>query len=548
MTPDAGARRAIWGTIVRIVVLALLVAVVVPALIANGDALAVPVVALAALAATAVIVVGLVYWLLTRGIAGQWLARRAHVTPNAVLGGGAIVVAVLSVAGLVWLRTQDDRTNSALGQLDLRAIATATRLVGERDLMESLNQTGIRTMVLLGGLLVLAAVAVGSFRSAALLAGTMGIAGVLVEVLKTSPRQPTPALGVVEPHVTSWPSGHAALQVSLALGVVLWWWAADLPRPSILAVLVVPFAVLVGYSRAFLDLHVLSEVIAGWMVATIAAATVLAADRLVVPRLNLLPAARRGPVFVAGILAFAVTAVSVHSVHRFHDRGPENFPPGAFGIFRDSDESTTQPTRLAAVDPASVLGPLPRYTETLLGGHVQPVGLVVVADADRLGTALEREGWRAADVVTPKDLAPSWWSGIRGGTKADDPVAPSFYDTRSPDVVLRRPSGGDGENEYETQLWQLPITTAGGCSVWAGTTSLHDHTEWDWTRLYPVRLDAPRIDDERESLARALAGDGPFDDLGRFAFSAPGSHSSAHGSYTTDGKVALLRQPGCSGQ
>jgi hypothetical protein len=374
----------------------------------------------------------------------------------------------------------------------------------------------------------------------------MGIAGVLVEVLKTSPRQPMPALGVVAPHVTSWPSGHAALQGSLALGVVLWWWAADLPRPSILAVLVVPFAVLVGYCRAFLDLHVLSEVFAGWMVATIAAATVLAADRLVVPRLNLLPAARRWPVFVAGVLAFAVTAVSVHSVHRFHDRGPRNFPPGAFGIFRDFDEPTTQPTRLAAVDPASVLGPLPRYTETLLGGHVQPVGLVVVADADRLRAALAREGWRPADVVTPKDLAPSWWSGIRGETKAGDPVAPSFYDTRAPDLVLRRPAGGDGEYEYETQLWELPLTTAGGCTVWAGTASIHDRTQWDWSRLYPARLGGRQIDDERDALARALTADGRFDDLGRFAFATPGKGSGAAGSYVTDGRVALLRQPGCT--
>ena len=169
-----------------------------------------------------------------------------------------------------------------------------------------------------------------------------------------------------------------------------------------------------------------------------------------------------------------------------------------------------------------MLGPLPRYTETLLGGHVQPVGLVVVADADRLRTALEREGWRAADVVTPKDLAPSWWSGIRGETKADDPVAPSFYDTRAPDLVLRRPAGGDGEYEYETQLWELPLTTAGGCTVWAGTASIHDRTQWDWSRLYPARLGGRQIDDERDALTRALAADGRFDDLGRLRSQRPG--------------------------
>ena len=49
MTSDRG-RRGVWaGTIVRAVVLVVLLAVVVPALIANADTLAVPVVALVGL-------------------------------------------------------------------------------------------------------------------------------------------------------------------------------------------------------------------------------------------------------------------------------------------------------------------------------------------------------------------------------------------------------------------------------------------------------------------------------------------------------------------
>jgi undecaprenyl-diphosphatase len=519
----------------RVVLLAFLLLVVGPVIVANGDVLAVPMVALPALGVTAVGVVGLVFWLMTDAIG---FGR------DRVLLIGSLLVGVLGMVGLAWARSLQHHTHGALAELDLRAAATASRVFGVRDLMETLNQNSIRTMALFGGLLVLAAAGVGAFRSAALLALTLGVTGVMVEFLKTSPPPPAARLGLVTEHVTSWPSGHAALQGSLALGIVLWWWAAGLPRPSILAAFLVPLAALMGYSRAFLGIHWLSEVLAGWLVALTAAAVVVAADRLVVPRLRLSDPARMIPVLVAGVLAVLVTVVTVHGVHRFQDRGP-SLPPGF--SFHDFDRSAppSDPTRLAALDPAAVLDPLPLYTETLLGTNVQPVNLVVVADRDSMRAAFRREGWRSAPVATPKELAPALWRGVRSESDPSDAVAPVFYDTRTPDLVLRRSAGGDGEGMLETQAWELPIRTARGCSVWAVTTSRHERTEWDWTRLYTARLRAPSIDDERDALARSLAADGRFEDAGRFAFTPEGAGTGPGGSYTTDGNVALLRRPGC---
>jgi undecaprenyl-diphosphatase len=508
---------------------------IVAVLAANGDVLAVPMVVLPILGVTSVAVLGIVFWLLTRAFA----FRR-----NGVLLVGSLAFTIAGLAGLAWLRSLQHHTHGALAELDLRAAATATRLAGERHLMDTLNQNSIRTMVLFGGLLVLAAAAVGAFRSAALLALTMSITGVIVEFLKTSPPPPAARLGLPTEHVTSWPSGHAAFQGAIALGIVLWWWAAGLPRPSILAAFLVPLAVMIGYSRAFLGIHWLSEVFAGWLVALTATAIVVAFDRLVVPRLRVPDPARMIPVLVVGVVAVLVTVVTVHSVHRFQDRGPRFGPPGF--AFPDFDRSAppSQPTQLSTVDPSVVLDPLPLYTETLLGTNVQPVNLVVVADRDHVQAAFQRAGWRTAPVSTPKDLLPTWWRGVRSRSEASDPVAPRFYDTRAPDAVLRHAASGGGETVAETEVWELPIQTPDGCSVWALTTAQHDRTVWDWTRVYPARLRAPAVDERRDALARSFAGAG-FEDAGRFAFAPDGVGSGPGGSYETDGKVALLRQPGC---
>ena len=260
--------------------------------------------------------------------------------------------------------------------------------------MEALNTAGIRLMLVLGTMLVVAAIATRAFRSAALLAATMAAGGALVELLKSSPLGPLPALGEVASRSTSWPSGHAALQGSLAFGIVFWWWAADLPRPSVVAAIVLPFAVLVGYSRAYLGIHLLSDVLAGWLVAVIAAAFILVLDRLVAPRLTFAQPSAPWRVVAAGIVALLLTAVAVGIDRQIHDRAPRRFSRTA---------PRSEPTRLSSDDPAAILGLLPRFSETLLGRRAQPLGLVVVVkDDDRVWVWLwRRAGWTAGERSRP---------------------------------------------------------------------------------------------------------------------------------------------------
>src|SRR5207245_1017280 len=102
------------------------------------------------------------------------------------------------------------------------------------------NIGATRSVLLLAALLVIGALAALARRSAVLLVATLAISSGLVTVLKASHARPRPALGQLVEHSTSFPSGHAAASLSLALGFVLWWWAARLPRPSLAAAIVVP--------------------------------------------------------------------------------------------------------------------------------------------------------------------------------------------------------------------------------------------------------------------------------------------------------------------
>jgi hypothetical protein len=370
--------------------------------------------------------------------------------------------------------------------------------------------------------------------------------------LKTVPPPPLSALGQLQSYNTQWPSGHAAIQGAAALSLVLWWWGAGLPRPSIVAAIIVPVAALTGYSRAFLGIHWLSEVLSGWVLAAVAAAIVVVVDRLVVPRIGLRAPSRRWLVVLAFAGAIVVSGLALNSVHRygfgFGDRGPRHFPssapndfvPGGFAQqnFRfGGDRSPTPPTTLTSDDPPALLGPLPHFSDTLLGEHVQPVGLVVIASDARLRAAIKSAGWTDATVLTAKDLGSTL-------TGSGDTVAPTFYDTRAPDLVIRRAASEHGRT-HQAQVWQLPVVTKSGCSTWAITTTLDEGTHFSWPALFPERRTGSAIDTERDDMATQLKDSG-LDDLGLLDFAGATHGTAPGGSYVTDGKVALLRQAGCT--
>jgi membrane-associated phospholipid phosphatase len=542
---DTRERPHLAGSIVRAIILIALVVVVAPAVVADGDVLAMPAVALVLLAAIAVAVVGLVYWLVTVGAAAGWLARHARLSPDRVVIGGATALGLVATAGLAWFRFELDRQHSSLSQFDLRAAATAARLSNEHGLMLTLNMAGIRSMLVLGVTLVVGALAAHAFRSAGLLAATMALGGGLVEILKTKPSGPLPTLGAVARSSTSWPSGHAALQCSVAFGVVLWWWAAGLPRPTIVAAVVFPAAVVVGYSRAYLGLHFLSEIFAGWCVAAIAAAVVVVIDRRLATRLTLLAPPKRWPLIATCVAAVVLTVAAVQTIHRLHNHGPAR-PSGFVSPFVGYAGSARSfpPTQLRSDDLTALLDRLPRFTSTLLGRRGQPPGLVVVADDTQLETAIAHAGWTPATVFSPRHLASEFWAGLTGGAARDAPFAPTFFDTRAADAVIEHPAGR-GTQTHQADLWQLPFVTPSGCPVWVLTASLDQRTAWTWRTLFPERRIAPTIDIERDALARALAATGRLHDLGDVRFGAPTRGSTPAGPYTTDGRVALLREPGC---
>jgi membrane-associated phospholipid phosphatase len=467
----------------------------------------------------------------------RWIMRRFGTGTTGLLLTVSGLTATMAASALRWIGHGVDNTHSSVSRFDLRVsnIASRLELSGQRRIMEAITNIGnTRSVLTLAGLLVIGAVVIRAWRSAALLVGTLATSSLIVTVLKLHHARPRPALGQLVETSTSFPSGHAAASLSLALGVVLWWWASTRRRLALVAAFAVPIGLLIGYSRAYLSIHWLSDVAAGWLVAILATAIVVFVDRLVatcIRSTNKAPRHRPIPIYVVSLLTVISAAVlAVTGRHNFPTRAP-----------------TTAPTHLATTQPATLLRVLPRYSETLFERRMEPLGLVIIASNADLRGAIKQAGWTIADPITPGRLLHTYWAGLRGHTDLTAPVTPTFLDTRVEDLAIQQQSLGRGvKARHHARLWRLPLDSPAGCPVWAVTASLDDHVEWTLRTLLPNHHIAPAIDTERDLLANTLQHGSKLKGLGRFRLVGPTLGTNAAGDpFFTDGNIAVLRQPSC---
>jgi membrane-associated phospholipid phosphatase len=131
--------------------------------------------------------------------------------------------------------------------------------------------------ILWGAALVSVALARGRPRVAVAVAAVMGLAPFTAETLKPLLAHPHAQVGAAHIGPASWPSGHSTAALALVLCAVLVTPARL--RPVVAAVGAV-FAVAVGCSLLILAWHMPSDVLGGYVVATLWMALAVAALRL----------------------------------------------------------------------------------------------------------------------------------------------------------------------------------------------------------------------------------------------------------------------------
>ena len=349
--------------------------------------------------------------------------------------------------------------------------------------------------------------------------------------LKLLFQRPRPDLAVYQFSDYSFPSGHATGAVAF-FGIVAWIVVRNRwLRPGVAVVSFVTIAFLIGFSRLYLDVHYLSDVLNGYLVGALwllggvwalewhqfGAARGKPRDTTREKRpLRALRLAVLAGIVTAGMFAGLSRAPVVHA--------PMARPAARLEV---------------PLEQAFSSGILPKYTESILGNVQEPISLIVLApDRQAFLDLFATTGWLQADPPTLSNLSRALVAAWLGRPYATAPMTPSFWDSRPHDFGFQRPGAADNlRQRHHARFWDTGRITPDGLRIFVGTASYDDGLKWGVTH----HID-PNIDAERDFLVQDLVDTGSVAPPERIRLVAPVLGQNMSGdAFFTDGQAVVLR-------
>jgi membrane-associated phospholipid phosphatase len=387
-------------------------------------------------------------------------------------------------------------------------------------------------LLLVGGLSTLVW-AGGRRREALGLLGAFAGSQVLSFVLKRVVGRPRPLEAIAWLRDPSFPSGHT-LTAAAVFGFLVYLILRDEPRHAHHWWLAAPLLLLIGavpIGRIYLGVH--------WPYDTLASLALGLAWLAVLITLFKLPwIARRfagpdpaPPWLGRSITVFGVLFVGYAAV--LATRPP--LPRLAWN---------PPPQRIALATLTGAFPPnLPRVSHDAVGGPMEPVSLLFVANRREIEAVFERAGWQEAETPSVHGLLRELWDVIRDRPDPRGPATPAYYADQPQDLTFEKAADPTPtiRRRHHTRLWQTPLWVfPAGLPLWAATAS-YDIGVKLVAEPYLVthRIDL-HVDQERDLIVRELQGAGA-EALSVIPVTGAGSgHNAAGDHFVTDGRATVL--------
>ncbi|SAK94815.1 DedA family protein [Caballeronia arationis] len=455
----------------------------------------------------------------------------------ATLAGAVIFAGVWFFLGVL----QDIVAKDPLVILDIRLHNSVPlfRTPGMTRFMLLLTELGgatVLSLVVLG--IALLALARGRRRLAATFVLALAGTGLISTMFKALVGNARPIDAIISAHEASFPSGHM-LSGTVVYGLLAALLLGSQARDGVRAfgtTLLLLVMVGIGLSRLYLGVHWPSDLLGSLALALIVLGALLFFLYYNRPirwidsfRLPLSVRATR----IAGATAL-IAAVGLAVMLSGRAKIVQVEPPVA-----------THALDMEALR-ASLPHDLPRWSEDLIGGRMEPISLVLIGSLNEIVDVFTRAGWTRADLPTPVRVLQEGIDAIRDLPEPAAPATPAFFMDRPQSLTFEKPETGSPSirRRHHTRLWQTPHCLAPDCRpMWVATASFDVGIEFvQGLYLVTHRID-PALDDERTLIVADLTRVGATH-AGIIMVSPPLHAKNAAGDpFSTDGRAVVLVMP-----
>ncbi|NTV44850.1 MAG: phosphatase PAP2 family protein [Candidatus Yonathbacteria bacterium] len=281
----------------------------------------------------------------------------------------------------------------------------------------------------------------------------------------------------------SFPSGHASTVVPLYgyFVYLLLKSKADVRTKRLAIAGFVVLVLLIDFSRLYLGVHYLSDVIAGNLIGLIGLIVAIGiTEWMIARRTEIRMQVTKFSPIVGGLCVALFGAAVLYAAS-----------PVQISSRELPDMQDIHIGDVSALFEGKVL---PRFTETITGAYQEPISLVVIAPKECFVADVAKAGWVLADDVTWKSTARFLKDATLDKTYPTAPMTPSFFDAEPHDYGFQKPTEENSiRARHHARFWDTNYETPFG-ELYLGTVSLDVDTKWGGI----THRIAPDIDSERD--------------------------------------------------
>lgn len=328
----------------------------------------------------------------------------------------------------------------------------------------------------------------------------------------------------------SFPSGHATIAISF-YGFLTYLLIRNISKwknKINIFFIGVAIIILIGFSRLYLGVHYLSDVLGGYLSGGIWLIVAISISEYLISKKQKIKYKKSSIKEKRITLAIVISAFIGYAIFSL------NYSMPLTNIEEVKTIELANPLNIFKTNDM-------KYTETLFGNKQAPISFIIIAKNDEeLINLFKKANWQLADRINLMNIYKMSKAVLFKESYSQAPITPDFWNSEVNNFGFQKETAEKNlTKRHHVRFWKTAYTIDNGKNIYVGTASFDDGIKWGIT-VITHKID-PDIDTEREFLFEDLKSTNMLSKIQKEQFvNRSLGENFNHDLFFTDGKIYIL--------